>query len=81
MSAHTDNERSEAAVDVPRLVLPSDAYWATWFEGLMVLAKENNITTSDDADIWWDDFCFGKTPKESMDGYLNSLPNLKHTDA
>lgn len=39
----------------------------------MELANSNGIITSDDADLWWDDFCLGKDPHESMNGYLNSL--------
>jgi len=73
------------AVDLPRLVRLSDTYWKPWFAELLNLAEHHGIQTSDDADLWWDDFGAGKTPQESMDGFLasdewavfrnNSLPN------
>ena len=73
------------AVDLPRLVRLSDTYWEPWFAELLNLAEHHGIPTSDDADLWWDDFGAGKTPQESMDGFLasdewavfrnNSLPN------
>ena len=71
-------------VDLDRLVRLSDTYWKPWFAALLELAALHGITTSDDADLWWDDFGAGKTPQESMDGFLasdegiqflNSLPN------
>ena len=72
-------------VVLDRLVRLSDTYWKPWFAALMELAVLHGIPTSDDADLWWDDFGAGKTPKESMDGFLasdegmtlrNSLPNI-----
>ena len=46
--------------------------WEPWFAELKRLAEQNGIITSDDADIWWDDFCTGKTPQESMSGFLTN---------
>lgn len=71
-------------VALDRLVRLSDTYWKPWFAELLKIAEHQGITTSDDADLWWDDFGAGKTPQESMDGFLasdegaefrNSLPN------
>ena len=59
-------------VGQPRLVRLSDIYWKPWFAELLELAAHHGITTSDDADLWWDDFGDGKTPHESMDGFLAS---------
>jgi hypothetical protein len=68
-----------------RLVRLSDTYWIPWFDALLELAALHGITTSDDADLWWDDCGAGKTPRESMDGFLasdegekflKSLPNV-----
>lgn len=74
---------------VSRLVRLSDTYWNPWFAELLKLAEHHGITTSDDADLWWDDFGAGKTPQESMGGFLasdegvafrnNSLPNDERT--
>jgi hypothetical protein len=73
-----------STVDLDRLVRLSDTYWIPWFAALLELAALHGITTSDDADLWWNDFGAGKTPRESMDGFLasdegiqflNSLPN------
>lgn len=64
-------------VDLHPVVRPSDELWKSWFAELMKLATANGITTSDDADLWWDDFGNGKTPQESMRGFLDSLPNAK----
>ena len=55
----------------------SDDYWNPWISELMNLATQNDITTSDDADLWWDDFCSGMTPQESMQGFLDSMSNHK----
>ena len=75
---------SKPPVEQPRHVRLSDTYWKPWFAALLELAALHGITTSDDADLWWDDFGVGKTPQESMDGFLaseegiqflNSLPN------
>ncbi len=55
--------------------MKSSEGWNSWFAELMTLAKRNNITTSDDADLWWDDFLSGKTPQQSMDGFLASEEN------
>jgi hypothetical protein len=80
-----DDNKAAPSVDLPRLVRLSDTYWKPWFAELLNLAEHHGITTSDDADLWWDDFGAGKTPQESMDGFLasdewavfrnNSLPN------
>jgi hypothetical protein len=86
-TAETAQTTNVPAVDLPRLVRLSDTYWKPWFAELLNLAEHHGIPTSDDADLWWDDFGAGKTPQESMDGFLasdewavfrnNSLPNVK----
>ena len=51
--------------------------WGPWFAELKSLAERHGIITSDDADLWWDDFGIGKTPQESMSGFLtNHQPHL-----
>ncbi len=54
--------------------------WALWFNELLRLASIKGITTSDDADCWWDDFNNGKTPQESMNEFLDSDEGLAFRD-
>ena len=74
---NTKSKKDVVEVDLPRLVRLSDTYWKPWFAALMELAGIHGITTSDDADLWWDDFGTGKTPQESMDGFLASEEGAK----
>jgi hypothetical protein len=68
-----ENTNQNAAPIAPdRLVRLSDEYWLPWFAALLELAALHGIVTSDDADLWWDDCGSGKTPQESMDGFLAS---------
>ena len=53
---------------------------ALWFNELLRLASIKGITTSDDADCWWDDFNNGKTPQESMNEFLDSDEGLAFRD-
>ena len=80
----SNTEESKTPVEQPSLVRLADEYWNPWFAELLGLAAQHGIITSDGADLWWDDCGAGKTPQESMDGFLasddgvafrHSLPN------
>jgi hypothetical protein len=75
LNCQSGNDSRSYACSRPSDAWLPDEYWRLWFIELMVLAKKNDITTSDDADLWWDDFGKGLTPKESMDGFLDSQAN------
>lgn len=66
---------------VSHIVRLSDVYWKPWLAALLELAALHGITTSDDADLWWDDFGAGKTPQESMDGFLASDEGAQFRDS
>lgn len=68
-------------VELDRLVQLSDKYWNPWISELMKLASLHGVVTSDDADLWWDDFSDGKTPQESMAGFLSSDEGLPFRNA
>lgn len=59
----------------------SNTYWSPWFAELMKLAALHGITTSNYADLWWYDFGIGKTPQESMEGFLHSDEGLNEIAA
>jgi hypothetical protein len=70
--SQTNQTMNDAPIALDRQVLLSDEYWLPWFATLLELADLHGIVTSDDADLWWDDFGAGKTPQESMDEFLAS---------